>query len=120
MNDDPIKLREALYAAEPFLTFLHTEATVDRNSKHLEDALNKVRGALGMPLVKRGPISVEIGDDKDEIHLVAYTENEDGSCNASFDLTGNAPKLLMRVGLLKLLTDAAKEYAGELDEDGKQ
>lgn len=120
MIDDPIKLREALYAAEPFLTFLHKEATVERNNRHLEDALNKVRGALGMPPVKRGPISVEVGDDKNEIHLVAYTENEDGSCNVSFDLTGDAPKLLIRIGLLKILTDAAKEYAGELDEDGKQ
>lgn len=116
MNDDPIKLREALYAAEPFLTFLHTEATVDRNSKHLEDALNKVRGALGMPPVKRKPPSVEVDDGKDGIHLVAYTENEDGSCDVSFKLTGEAPKLLMRIGLHKILSDAAKEYADETGE----
>lgn len=119
MNDDPIKLREALYAAEPFLTFLHKEATVERNNKHLEEALNKVRGALGMPPVKRGPISVEIDTSKDQILLVSYTDNDDGSCNAVFDLSGEAPKLLMRVGLLKILTDAAKEYAGELDEDSE-
>ena len=111
MNDDPIKLREALYAAEPFLTFLHKEATVERNNKHLEDALNKVRGALGMSLVKRKPLSVEVDTGDDQIHLVSYTENEDGSCKASFDLTGDAPKLLIRIGLHKVLTDAAKEYA---------
>lgn len=116
MIDDPIKLREALYAAEPFLTFLHNEATAKRNNRHLDEALNKVRGALGMDPVKRKLPSVEVDTDDDQIKLVSYTENEDGSCNVSFDLTGEAPKLLMRVGLLKILTDAAKGYAEGPDE----
>lgn len=116
MNDDPIKLREALYAAEPFLTFLWKEATVERNNKLLEQALNKVRGALDMDPVKKNPTPIEVDTGDDQIKLVSYTENEDGSCNVSFELTGDAPRLLVRIGLLKILTDAAKECPDETGE----
>lgn len=119
MNDDPIKLREALYAAEPFLTFLWKEATVERNNKRLEDALNKVRGTLDMDPVRKDQPSVEVDTGKDQIHLVVYTENRDGSCNVSFDLTGEGPKLLMRIGLLKILTDAAKGHERGTDGTGE-
>lgn len=123
MNDDPIKLRDALFAAEPFLTYLFKEATADRNSKHLEDALNKVRGALGMPTVTKAKRSLEVDLEANtsdvRIELVRLTENEDGSAIATFDLNQDAVKLLTKVGLLKLLTDAAAAYAEQDDAQSK-
>ena len=120
MNDDPIKLREALYAAEPFLTYLYKEATMERNNKPLEQALNKVRGALDMDPVKLSQSKVDVSKlENDRIELVSFTENEDVSASATFDLHGDTPKLLMRIGLSKILHEAARMHGEDPDETGE-
>ena len=116
MNEDPIKLREALFAAEPYLHFLLTERTVTRNNKPLEDALNKVRGALGMDPINPPSSKVDISKlENDKIELVAYKEHDDGSATCTFDLHGDTPKLLMRIGLSRILHEAAEMYKDVLD-----
>lgn len=117
MTEDPIKLREALYAAEPFLTYLLTEQTVERNTKPLEKALSMVRGALDMPPPPKAKrrVEVEEGPMAGHIELVSLIEHENGSCTASFDITDDAVQLLTRIGLMKILNDAAKQYSEEQD-----
>ena len=106
MMDDVLKLREALYAAEPFLTYLLKEGEAPRNNEPLRKALSMVRGALDMPLPER---SVEIPDEwaGASIKLVHMEDNEDGSANVSFDLDEKAAKLIMQVGMIRILEVAA-------------
>ena len=115
--EDPIKLREALYAAEPFLTYLFKESEVDRNNDRLREALIAVRTALGMerPRPPRKKVEVDEGPMAGHIELVELIEHENGSCTATFDLTDDAVKLLTRVGLMSILNKAAKQYAEEQD-----
>ena len=117
MTEDPIKLREALYAAEPFLSYLLTERTAERNTKPLEKALSMVRGALDMPPLPKAKRRVEVDENPmaGHIELVSLVEHENGSCTASFDITDDAVKLLTRIGLMKVLNDAAKQHAEEQD-----
>jgi hypothetical protein len=115
--DDPIKLRQALYEAEPFLTYLFKESQVERNNKRLLEALVSVRAALGMEKPTPTPKRVEVdeGPMGGHIELVSLIEHENGSCTASFEVNGGAAQLLTRVGLMKILNDAAKQYAEEQD-----
>lgn len=116
--EDPIKLREALYAAEPFLTYLLNEQTVERNTKPVEKALSLVREALDMPPIPKPKRKVEVdeGPMAGHIELVSLIEHENGSCTASFEITDDAVQLLTRIGLMKVLNDAAKTYAEEQDD----
>lgn len=106
MNDDVIKLREALHAAEPFLFFLLNERTQDYNNTHLEKALSMVRDALDMPPI---PSKKPAADPLyDEIELVNFIEHENGMTTATFDIGENASRILIRIGLTQLLRQAAE------------
>lgn len=76
-----------------------------------------------MPTVTKAKRSLEIDLEANtsdvRIELVRLTENEDGSAIATFDLNQDAVKLLTKVGLLKLLTDAAAAYAEQDDAQSK-
>lgn len=122
MNSDPIKLREALYAAEPFLSYLLNEQTVERNTKPLEKALSMVREALDMPPVKKPKRSIDVdeGPMAGSIELTNLIEHENGSCTASFEVTDDAVKLLTRIGLMKVLNEAAKSHKEEQDSHAKE
>lgn len=110
MIDDPIKLREALYAAEPFLHYLYQEGTAKRNNAPLERALSMVRGVLDMdPIKKPEPINPLA----DQVELVNFIEHENGSVTANFEISDEAARILTRVGLMKLLLDAAEQMKGE-------
>lgn len=76
-----------------------------------------------MPTVTKAKRSLEVDLEANasdvRIELVRLTENEDGSAIATFDLNQDAVKLLTKVGLLKLLTDAAAAYAEQDDAESK-
>lgn len=111
MNDDVIKLREALYAAEPFLTYLMTERDVPRNNSFLLDALNKVRGVLDMDPYKPRPSreydATKLFDER--IVISDYVENEDGSVSLKLDIGEDAAKALIHMGFSALLKDMSEK-----------
>lgn len=109
MNDDVIRLREALYEAEPFLTYLLTDRTVERNTKPLERALSMVREVLDMPQFVM-PKALPPQAPEGEIELISLVEQGNGRVSASFDISDSAAKILLQIGLTHLLARAAEEY----------
>jgi hypothetical protein len=111
--DDVLKLREALYAAEPFLTYLLKEGEMPRNNEPLRKALSMVREALDMAPPKK---ALAMPDDliSGEIKLTNLIENPDGSAQATFELDEKSAKLVVQIGLTHILKEAAKLY-----EEGK-
>jgi len=106
VNDDAIKLREALFAAEPFLTYMLAEGEAPRNNKLLREALTMVRGALDMDPPKPEPKgkyyeAEDLLDDR--IVVVGYKEHDDGSATVELDLGIDAAKLLLHIGFSALI-----------------
>ena len=125
MNDDVIKLREALYKAEPFLTYMVAEGEAPRNNTVLIEALNKVREALDMkphvPVNKTheldivsgtyygdGDVDLKIGEDN-KILVSNYVENEDGSATVRLDLGKDAVETLLHIGFSALIRDMSEK-----------
>lgn len=106
MMDDVLKLREALYAAEPFLTYLLKEGETPRNNEPLRKALSMVREALDMPPPQK-PVTLPDHMTGGSIVLTHMKENEDGSADVSFEVDQTAAKLILQIGMTRLLEVAA-------------
>ncbi len=106
MNDDVIKLREALYKAEPFLTYMVAEGEAPRNNTVLIDALNGVREVLGMdPHVPAKHAREYKVDDLLDSRIVveAFEEHEDGSATVKLGMTKDSAELLLHIGFSALI-----------------
>lgn len=118
MNDDVIKLREALYAAEPFLTFLLNERTMERNTTHLEKALSMVRGALDMPQfdLPKQPVpetpSLTTSFYEDRIKITEFIEHADGGVTATMEFDEQTARLILGIGMNQLIRELAEEKRG--------
>ena len=112
MNDDVIKLREALYKAEPFLTYMVAEGEAPRNNTVLIDALNDVREALGMkphvPAKKEKTYEADELLDK-RIVVEAFEEHEDGSATVKIGMTKDSTELLLHIGFSTLIKDMSEK-----------
>lgn len=112
MNDDAIKLREALYKAEPFLTYMVAEGEAPRNNTILINALNEVRDALGMePHVPAKETRKYEADELLDRRIVveAFEEHEDGSATVKISLTKDSAELLLHIGFSTLLKDMSEK-----------
>ena len=110
MTDDVIKLREALYKAEPFLTYMVAEGEVQRNNTVLIDALNDVREALGMKphVPAKQTKQYEVDDLLDRrIVVEELVEHEDGSATMKISMTKDSAEMLLHIGFSTLLKDVA-------------
>ena len=111
MNDDVIKLREALYKAEPFLTYMVAEGEAPRNNTVLIEALNGVREALGMdphvPAKQKVYEANELLDSR--IVVENFTEHEDGSATVKVGLTKDSAELLLHIGFSALIRDMSEK-----------
>lgn len=110
MTDDVIKLREAMYKAEPFLTYMVAEGEAPRNNTVLIDALNGVREALGMkPHVPAKQSKQYAVDDLLDRRIVVeeLVEHEDGSATMKISMTKDSAELLLHIGFSTLLKDVA-------------
>ena len=54
---------------------------------------------------------------KAQIEVVSVVENEDGSMNVTFDMDQESVVAFAKIGLLKVLVDAAKEVLNEEVDD---
>ena len=111
MTDDVTKLREALRAAEPFLTYLMSERDMPRNNSFLMNALNKVRDALDMEQYKPKPAreydATKLFDER--IVIMDYVEKDDGSVSMKLEIGDDAAKALLHIGFSALLKDMAEK-----------
>lgn len=54
---------------------------------------------------------------KAQIEVVSVVENEDGSMNVTFDMDQESVVAFAKIGLLKVLVDAAKDVLNEEVDD---
>jgi hypothetical protein len=112
VNDDVIKLREALFAAEPFLTYMLSEGEAPRNNEPLRKALTMVRGVLDMDAPKQEPKRKSVGIDgllDGRIIVSCLEEHEDGSATVKLELDKEAAEMLLHIGFSTLVREMSEK-----------